>query len=271
MEVLVDDVLNYVLVNHCDLLVVLTMALTCKRYFALVSGHPLTTTGRVFRQRADGMSYWRDMTHGFWMSKVFFKFGSLDLLKRMLPSGGFDVQRSFLEHTAWMLAPAIVAKRGDVAILDWMFHSNAGENFIFGQRTTNIAARCGHWHVLQWLSEKHRLSLSIDTLAHACVSGNLPMIQWLRNEGVPFERCFSDQMDFIAIAIQYGHMDVIRWIHSQRTVRWILYPFTREISVAIEHKRDAIRDFFLDERTRVELKFRGLANMLRTGDLDDDE
>lgn len=272
MEVLVDDVVTYMLVHHCDLLVVLTMALTCKGHFALVSGrepwrHPMTTDKRdwhVFNKRASGSCRWRHTSYDyFWMAEVFFEFGSLDLLKRVfsIRNIAMDTTKGCMERLAWRKAPISVAARGDVALLDWMA-LNGGSFFDFGFETARRAAQGGHWPVLQWLAKNCYHSFTSGRIvADACVSGNLPMIQWMVRECADMRRD-PNCLDYVEMTIKYGHFHVLQWFHSlKQSSPWKLsYPFEHEIAWATMYKQEAIRNFLL--RTKEEMEDRVMRKVI---------
>ncbi|KAG1682407.1 hypothetical protein DVH05_021030, partial [Phytophthora capsici] len=78
----------------------------------------------------------------------------------------------------------------------------------------NIAAKNGHVHILQWLSEIHadRCDWDVNILDCAAASGHLSVVKWLhvhRQDG-----CTTRAMD---CAAEGGHLPIVKWLHAHRS------------------------------------------------------
>jgi len=94
-------------------------------------------------------------------------------------------------------------------IKKWMYPGKKVSNY-YSYKDGNIAASYGY---LELIKERHEyLKFGIDAMDYAARNGHLDVIKWLhinRSEG-----CTKYAM---AMAAEHGHLDVLKWLHLNRS------------------------------------------------------
>lgn len=115
-----------------------------------------------------------------------------------------------------VLTAVAFAERGDLKMLKEYDVTRSVPRY----RIVNAAIRRGHVHVVKWLKEKQGCDLDVyDAYVMAVESGNVEMLTYLREQGVPFERV--DRRLFVK-AIAHGDLDMLEWLYKEDVV-WATY------------------------------------------------
>jgi hypothetical protein len=94
-------------------------------------------------------------------------------------------------------------------VLRWLQRSGIG----FDEPTALIAASCGHIQTLQYLFNEHtEFALDKALCTVAARSAKLPMLQFLREAGCPWDDTIADE------AAMCGSVEVMKWLHEQGIV-----------------------------------------------------
>lgn len=96
------------------------------------------------------------------------------------------------------------AEIGSVKILEWY---DSEINKIFPNHVGYVAAKRGHWKVLDWLIKKNSC-LDCSVIVGAVEFGNLEIVQKLKAYGCQWSNAVCE------IAAEKGHLEILKWLRS---------------------------------------------------------
>lgn len=96
------------------------------------------------------------------------------------------------------------AEIGSVKILEWY---DSEINKIFPNHVGYVAAKRGHWKVLDWLIKKNSC-LDCSVIVGAVEFGNLEIVQKLKAYGCQWSNAVCE------IAAEKGHLEILKWSRS---------------------------------------------------------
>eukprot|EP00594_Rhizosolenia_setigera_P006674 CAMPEP_0178952780 /NCGR_PEP_ID=MMETSP0789-20121207/8043_1 /TAXON_ID=3005 /ORGANISM="Rhizosolenia setigera, Strain CCMP 1694" /LENGTH=305 /DNA_ID=CAMNT_0020633945 /DNA_START=64 /DNA_END=981 /DNA_ORIENTATION=- len=122
----------------------------------------------------------------------------------------------------WLCFHGYRTCNGKLNVLKWFLMKGIFDiNNFNNERCENVAAYEGHLHILQWLKEDIGLQLKADLYDHAIWGNQLNVLKWLREQEV------SWGVHTFRIAAKYGNLDILQWLHDEGCP-WDCKFYTRE-------------------------------------------
>ena len=99
---------------------------------------------------------------------------------------------------------------GSVALAKWALVEGCPRERGDGITMAAAAAQFGHMELVLWLIQELGFAMDRNVMGYAAGSGNLELVQWLRDEGCPWD-CWT-----CYYAVDYGRVEVLRWLRENR-------------------------------------------------------
>lgn len=117
-----------------------------------------------------------------------------------------SVFKGYMGRMAWQQAWFVAARAGQVQVLQWL-HDN-GHNYVNYETITQLATEGGHVSIWEWMREYGVISWSPDACKSAARHGQLHVLQWLRQNGCPWDG------QVIGIAKSKGYEHIVEWARA---------------------------------------------------------
>lgn len=136
--------------------------------------------------------------------------GDLEAVKRIAKDRGYPMKAGHLtaeENTVIRFAAA----RGHLQVVKWLIQIDEG-NKRRAQSAIEVAAECGHLHIVQALAADGSVDLK-QAVYHGALHGQLPVVKWLI-ETYPEIKDMGKTSPFMCAAAKNGHVNIIEFFHS---------------------------------------------------------